>query len=144
MQDKRKLFHRHFGLPVTRPYFRRSNACIFRNDIDTQGPLLNTHVGLKPSGVKDGKLYLVQGNYHYYHYLQQQMQDKGWGCAYRSLQTICSWFLLQGYTERAVPTHLEIQQYLVKIGDKPQNFKGSSQWIGKFFFLILLKKVLKK
>ncbi|XP_065359269.1 probable Ufm1-specific protease 2 [Calliphora vicina] len=130
MQDKRKRLHRHFGLSVTRPYFRRSNACIFRNDITTDTPLLNTHIGLKPSGVQDGKLYLVQGNYHYYHYLQQQMQDKGWGCAYRSLQTICSWFLLQGYTERPVPTHLEIQQYLVKIGDKQQNFKGSSQWIG--------------
>lgn len=130
MQNKRKRLHRHFGLTVTRPYFRRSNACLFRNEITLDAPLLNTHVGLKPSGVNDGKQYLVQGNYHYYHYLQQQMQDKGWGCAYRSLQSICSWFLLQGYTETAVPTHLEIQQYLVKIGDKPQNFKGSSQWIG--------------
>ncbi|XP_075159444.1 UFM1 specific peptidase 2 [Haematobia irritans] len=130
MQNKRKLLHRHSGLPVIRPYFRRSNACIFRNEISSDGPLLNTHLGLKASGVADGKQYLVQGNYHYYHYLQQQMQDKGWGCAYRSLQTICSWFLLQGYTDRPVPTHMEIQQYLVKIGDKPQNFKGSSQWIG--------------
>uniref|UniRef100_A0A1I8N7C5 Probable Ufm1-specific protease 2 n=1 Tax=Musca domestica TaxID=7370 RepID=A0A1I8N7C5_MUSDO len=130
MQNKRKRLHRHFGLSVMRPYFRRSNVCMFRNEIGADEPLLNTHLGLKASGVSEGKLYLVQGNYHYYHYLQQQMQDKGWGCAYRSLQSICSWFLLQGYTERPVPTHLEIQQYLVKIGDKPQNFKGSSQWIG--------------
>ncbi|XP_013116667.1 probable Ufm1-specific protease 2 [Stomoxys calcitrans] len=130
MQNKRKRLHRHSGLPVTRPYFRRTNVCIFRNEISTQEPLLNTHVGLKASGVSEGKQYLVQGYYHYYHYLQQQMQDNGWGCAYRSLQTICSWFLLQGYTERAVPTHLEIQQHLVKIGDKPLSFKGSSQWIG--------------
>lgn len=83
MQNKRKRLHRHFGVPVTRPYFRRSNVCIFRNEIFGDDPLLNTHLGLKSSGVTDGKQYLVQGNYHYYHYLQQQMQDKGWGCAYR-------------------------------------------------------------
>uniref|UniRef100_A0A240SWY2 Probable Ufm1-specific protease 2 n=1 Tax=Glossina morsitans morsitans TaxID=37546 RepID=A0A240SWY2_GLOMM len=130
MQDKRKRLHRHFGLPITRPYFRRSNACIFRNELPPQSPLINTHVNVKSSGVTEGKQYLVKGNYYYYHYLQQQIQDKGWGCAYRSLQTICSWFLLQGFTDRKVPTHIEIQEYLVKIGDKPQSFKASSQWIG--------------
>ncbi|XP_053953272.1 probable Ufm1-specific protease 2 [Anastrepha ludens] len=130
VQEKRKKLHRHFGLPVIRPYFRRANRCIFLNELDATTPLVNTHVGLRPSGIIDGKQYLVQGNYHYYHYLQQQIQDKGWGCAYRSLQTICSWFLLQGYTEKPVPTHREIQQYLVRIGDKPHNFVGSSQWIG--------------
>ncbi|EDV97348.1 probable Ufm1-specific protease 2 [Drosophila grimshawi] len=135
VQEKRKRLHRQFALPVTRPYFRRANQCRFQCDIDasdasTWTPLLNTHLGVRPSGVIDGKEYLVNGNYHYYHYLQQQMQDKGWGCAYRSLQTICSWFLLQGYTERAIPTHLEIQEYLHKINDKPASFVGSSQWIG--------------
>jgi hypothetical protein len=30
---------------------------------------------------------------------------QGWGCAYRSLQTIISWFRLQHYTSVAVPTH---------------------------------------
>ncbi|XP_036326954.1 probable Ufm1-specific protease 2 [Rhagoletis pomonella] len=130
VQEKRKKLHRHFGLPAIRPYFRRANRCIFRNDLTGVIPLVNTHVGLRPSGIVDGKQYLVQGNYYYYHYLQEKMQDKGWGCAYRSLQTICSWFLLQGYTEKPVPTHREIQQYLVRIGDKPSNFVGSSQWIG--------------
>ncbi|CAD7005619.1 unnamed protein product [Ceratitis capitata] len=130
VQDKRKKLHRHFGLTVIRPYFRRANRCLFRNELDTNIPLVNTHVGLRPSGITDGKQYLLQGNYYYYHYLQQQMQDKGWGCAYRSLQTICSWFMLQGYTEKPVPTHREIQQYLVRIGDKQPNFVGSSQWIG--------------
>ncbi|EDW70602.1 probable Ufm1-specific protease 2 [Drosophila virilis] len=132
VQEKRKRLHRQFALPATRPYFRRANQCRFQGDIDTSTwtPLLNTHLGVRPSGVTDGKEYLVNGNYHYYHYLQQQVQDKGWGCAYRSLQTICSWFLLQGYTERAIPTHLEIQEYLHKINDKPSSFVGSSQWIG--------------
>lgn len=135
VQEKRKRLHRQFALPATRPYFRRANQCRFQNDIATVDPatwtpLLNTHLGVRPSGVTDGKEYLVNGNYHYYHYLQQQVQDKGWGCAYRSLQTICSWFLLQGYTERPIPTHLEIQEYLHKINDKPASFVGSSQWIG--------------
>ncbi|EDW18227.1 probable Ufm1-specific protease 2 [Drosophila mojavensis] len=135
VQEKRKRLHRQFALPATRPYFRRANQCRFQDEIDavdsaTWTPLLNTHLGVRPSGVTDGKEYLVNGNYHYYHYLQQQVQDKGWGCAYRSLQTICSWFLLQGYTERPIPTHLEIQEYLHKINDKPASFVGSSQWIG--------------
>ncbi|KAH8307421.1 hypothetical protein KR044_011707, partial [Drosophila immigrans] len=135
VQEKRKRLHRQFALPATRPYFRRANQCHFQTDVEAAEtvawtPLLNTHLGVRPSGVTDGKEYLVNGNYHYYHYLQQQVQDKGWGCAYRSLQTICSWFLLQGYTERAIPTHREIQEYLHKIDDKPATFVGSSQWIG--------------
>lgn len=56
------------------------------------------------------KMYLVQGIYSYHHYMQDRMDDKGWGCAYRSLQTISSWFRQQGYVERPVPTHKDIQQ----------------------------------
>lgn len=56
------------------------------------------------------KVYLVQGIYSYHHYMQDRMDDKSWGCAYRSLQTICSWFWQQGYVERPVPTHKDIQQ----------------------------------
>jgi len=37
---------------------------------------------------------------------------------------------LQGYTEHPVPSHREIQQCLVNIGDKPSSFVGSCQWIG--------------
>lgn len=58
------------------------------------------------------------------------MDDNGWGCAYRSLQTLASWFVMQGLTEKSVPTFKEIQQCLVDIGDKPQSFVGSKQWIG--------------
>lgn len=56
------------------------------------------------------KVYLVQGIYSYHHYMQDRVDDNGWGCAYRSLQTICSWFQQQGYVQRPVPTHKEIQQ----------------------------------
>lgn len=130
MQQKRKKLHHHFGLPITKPFFRRANQYIFKTDMKVESPLLNTHIGLKPSGVKDGKQYLVQGKYYYYHYMQQSFNDNGWGCAYRSLQTLCSWFNLQGYSEKSVPTHEEIQKYLVEIGDKPKTFINSKQWIG--------------
>lgn len=58
------------------------------------------------------------------------MDDNGWGCAYRSLQTLASWFVLQGLTDKNVPTFKDIQICLVDIGDKPASFIGSRQWIG--------------
>ena len=54
--------------------------------------LKNVHVGLKKPGDDGTKLYLVHGEYIYYHYMQDRYDDKGWGCAYRSLQTLVSWF----------------------------------------------------
>jgi hypothetical protein len=42
--------------------------------------------------VKDGEMSVVQGIYSYHHYMQDRVDDSGWGCAYRSLQTIVSWF----------------------------------------------------
>lgn len=42
--------------------------------------------------------------------MQDDINDSGWGCAYRSFQTIWSWFLLQGVTNKPVPTHKVIQQ----------------------------------
>ncbi|GFO17881.1 ufm1-specific protease 2 [Plakobranchus ocellatus] len=60
--------------------------------------------------VKSATICVVQGFYSYHHYMQDQFNDDKWGCAYRSLQTICSWFKYQGYTIRDIPTHREIQQ----------------------------------
>lgn len=60
--------------------------------------------------VPGGKQYLVQGDYEYHHYMQDHMNDNGWGCAYRSLQTLMSWFRMQGYTDLPILTHKEIQQ----------------------------------
>lgn len=60
--------------------------------------------------VSEGKQYLVQGTYAYHHYMQDRMDDNGWGCAYRSLQTIVSWFRHQGYTNKPIPSHREIQE----------------------------------
>ena len=57
-----------------------------------------------------GKVSLVKGSYNYHHYMQDNFDDNGWGCAYRSLQTIWSWFVLNGFCDKPVPTHREIQQ----------------------------------
>lgn len=41
-----------------------------------------------------------------------------------------------------VPTHREIQQCLVKIGDKPSSFIGSKQWIGSTEVMFCLETLL--
>lgn len=50
----------------------------------------------------------VKDHYLYYHYEQQGTHDKGWGCAYRSLQTLISFFVLNHYYEMRIPTIPEV------------------------------------
>ncbi|KAL0272739.1 UNVERIFIED_CONTAM: hypothetical protein PYX00_005601 [Menopon gallinae] len=126
----REVFHKVLSLPMDLPMFRRGNVYSFVKSEDTGIVLTNPHEGLKPSGVQDGEVSLVQGIYGYHHYMQDGFDDNGWGCAYRSLQTIFSWFRYQGFTGKPIPTHKEIQQCLVDIGDKPSSFVGSKNWIG--------------
>ena len=52
-------------------------------------------------------------------YSQDRFNDCGWGCAYRSLQTIVSWFQQQQYTIKPIPSHRQVallqqQQYKYK------------------------------
>ena len=61
---------------------------------------------------------------------QDRFDDDGWGCMYRSYQTVLSWFRNQHYTKLPIQTHEEVQRMLVQMGDKPQRFVGSKQWIG--------------
>ena len=140
-------YHRQHGRPRTGAEDARV-ACT----LPPPHLLVNVHAALGAgAGVEGGAVSLVHGFYTYHHYLQDSMDDKGWGCAYRSLQTIVSWFKLQSYVtdasvERAeganaatrevlearefVPTHRDIQEVLVGMEDKPREFAGSSQWIG--------------
>eukprot|EP00899_Mesostigma_viride_P025873 jgi/Mesvir1/6470/Mv19545-RA.1 len=135
---RRMRLHKLLGLPLDRPLLRLANAVIavgagLGDDIINEGPckrLRNVHEGLPKSFVKGGTEYLVDGAYEYYHYMQDRIDDNGWGCAYRSLQTICSWFRLHHYVAAPAPSHRLIQETLVKIGDKEPSFIGSSQWIG--------------
>ncbi|KAI7836732.1 hypothetical protein COHA_009430 [Chlorella ohadii] len=142
---RRKALHRMLGLPLNRPLLRVANACDFDGAGAGSGAALaaalatggtggrhrlgDVHVGLPPPPVK-GSVHVVQGSYDYYHYMQDKFDDCGWGCAYRSLQTLCSWYARQHYTSRAPPSHREIQAALVQIGDKEPSFIGSKQWIG--------------
>ncbi|CAL1286922.1 unnamed protein product [Larinioides sclopetarius] len=129
LENCRKELHRELLLPIDRPFLRKVNACDF-SVVSSSGHLINPHESLNSSGVVGGKCAIVFGKYNYHHYMQDHVNDNGWGCAYRSLQTIVSWFKYQGYADRSVPTHTEIQEALVEIGDKPQAFVGSKKWIG--------------
>lgn len=134
----RARVHALLGLPADRPRFRRGAALPWAAPLAPAGEdkyagvLRDVHVGsdLPSSKVAGGVQHMVQGPYMYFHYLQQRFSDKGWGCAYRSMQTIVSWFKLNQLTERDVPSHGEIQACLVALGDKPPSFVGSTQWIG--------------
>lgn len=148
--DVRKSLHMRLGLPLDRPLLRTANALDLsvnddsRSNIKKRGStqLKDVHIGIPSSGVAEGVASLIQGSYEYYHYLQDSFDDSGWGCAYRSLQTIISWFRLQHYTSISVPSHREIQQTLVEIGDKDPSFVGSREWIGAIELSFVLDKLL--
>lgn len=91
---------------------------------------------------------------------------QGWGCGYRSLQSLCSWVqnvkktgtaatssqvfptpsttetpipsLSTAQSSSSVPSLHEIQEALVSMGDKPPSFVGSREWIGSFEVCIVL------
>ncbi|KAL6467331.1 hypothetical protein MHYP_G00251350 [Metynnis hypsauchen] len=138
----REELHGKYGLPSDRPYFRRANAFHFPDEAYKDGYLRNPHIYLNAPNVEEAMVSVVRGVYSYHHYMQDRVDDNGWGCAYRSLQTICSWFQQQGYTDRAVPTHTEIQQALVDVGDKEPRFVGSRQWIGSIEVQAVLNQLL--
>ena len=125
--EKRKQLHTALNLPVDRPLIRKLNA--LRSKPYYNSILSNVHTSLLANA--KGALGIVTGTYSYFHYMQHTFDDKGWGCAYRSLQTLISWFEHQGYISiDKIPTHREIQQHLVDIKDKPSSFVNSKRWIG--------------
>ena len=87
---------------------------------------------------------LVRGDYHYYHYNQDNFKDAGWGCAYRSLQTLISWFKLNTSVGKniKIPSIPEIQTILVKLGDKDKKIIGSNEWIGAIEVNLVLNDLL--
>ncbi|KAJ6635849.1 putative Ufm1-specific protease 1 [Pseudolycoriella hygida] len=100
--------------------------------------LLNNVGNLVDPPRPDGKSYLTRGDYTYFHYSCDNVNDVGWGCGYRTCQSLCSWIAAQQNRQIAVPTLLDIQKILVDIGDKPKSFNGSRQWIGalEVFYII--------
>ena len=86
----------------------------------------------------------IKGDYLYYHYNQDNINDAGWGCAYRSLQTLFSWFTLNTSIGKGkkVPSINDIQLTLVKLGDKDKSLIGSNGWIGAVEVNLVLNELL--
>lgn len=55
---------------------------------------------------------------------------QGWGCAYRTLQSMASWIINSQGLTTSIPDLSSIQRTLVAINDKPTSFVGSRDWIG--------------
>ncbi|CAH0724308.1 unnamed protein product, partial [Brenthis ino] len=85
--------------------------------------------------------YLVNGSYEYYHYFCDGFDDRGWGCGYRTLQTICSWLNINYNSTQSVPTIRDVQKILVDLEDKPSSFLGSRRWIGSFEVCLVIDKL---
>lgn len=98
----RKELHAALGLPLDRPALKATNALLWQqlgtgntdSGAGASERLQDVHQELALPGPRES-VHLVQGSYDYHHYMQDRFDDSGWGCAYRSLQTICSWFRLQ-------------------------------------------------
>jgi hypothetical protein len=132
---QRQRVHELLRLPNDWPLVRSS--C--RINEPTESRLADVHLALlRPSTQDVGEKSAVKGKYYYYHYGQDGFDDKGWGCAYRSLQTIVSWFKEQHFTHKEVPSHFQIQKLLVEANDKPRDFIGSKEWIGAFEVMMVL------
>ncbi|KAK1933532.1 protein of unknown function (DUF1671) protein family [Babesia divergens] len=117
-------------------------------DMCNKDVLVEPHMGdaLFPQWMsnKTSRASVVKGYYQYYHYMQVGgllkvcicpnqcgKNDNGWGCCYRSIQMMASWYLLQYYTLKRVPTHEEIQKYLKERDPSHAELVvGSTTWIG--------------
>jgi hypothetical protein len=54
----------------------------------------NVHKDLQLPNDSIQKCALVEGDYQYFHYLCDGLDDRGWGCGYRTLQSTASWICL--------------------------------------------------
>ncbi|KAM3590974.1 uncharacterized protein V6R79_019892 [Siganus canaliculatus] len=97
----------------------------------------NVHIGLADPLSDPVKYSVVKGDYVYFHYGCDGQDDRGWGCGYRTVQTMASWLCHRDWSprqdkQRCPPGLPEIQKALVTMGDKPSSFTGSREWIGTF------------
>lgn len=90
----------------------------------------NVHVGLINPERDYLTCSLVKGDYQYFHYGCDGQDDRGWGCGYRTVQTMASWLCHNWDKNKRISSLREIQQALVAMGDKPESFLGSKEWIG--------------
>ncbi|XP_076659311.1 UFM1 specific peptidase 1 isoform X1 [Halictus rubicundus] len=120
--------------------FRRSNGTLYTIDtmiVDYTNNLLeNVHRDILPP--EPGRSFLIRGDYEYWHYGCDGFNDKGWGCGYRTLQTICSWVIKNQKLEQSVPSIGRVQEILVTLEDKERSFIRSREWIGSFEVCLVL------
>lgn len=100
----------------------------------------NAHEGLALPLTAYERCSVVSGQCVYYYYGCDGQDDRGWGCGYRTVQTIGSWFnyVTHGGKSRPPPSLSEIQQTLIRLEDKPPSFLGSKEWIGTFEAALVL------
>ena len=108
--------------------------------------LVSPHLHLTPPA--GFSIYQVQSEYLYYHYRCDGGNDSGWGCAYRSLQTLLSWFALNGLSRRpagtSIPSIKALQELLFEIDPSKttSSFVGSEEWIGSAEIFLVLGEIL--
>ena len=126
----------------------------FTKFIHTRSYLVSPHLYfqslLPPDPLYTDSIY-VKGLYLYYHYGCDEFNDKvyyfffysihkGWGCAYRSLQSIYSWYLLNGYkstlSSSSIPTHYEV--FLLEAFILSSFKRCWSKWVTRIFPFINL------
>jgi Ufm1-specific protease 2 len=103
-------------------------------------PHTELSAGAAPS-LPGAETLLTSGSYDYYHYRVDGFRDDGWGCAYRSLQTVLSWFQHAGLMTSPMPSIRRIQEILYATDPDKTNkkqFVGSCEWIGSFEVMMVL------
>lgn len=74
---------------------------------------------------------ISQSGYEYFHYNIDGIRDSGWGCAYRSIQTVMSWFLNNSSCIDRVLSIVDMQRLLRRIDYAHSDLEvGSNRWIG--------------
>ncbi|XQJ30730.1 Peptidase family C78, putative [Leishmania guyanensis] len=126
-----------------------NKAFVFRTGEAWERHLATTpHTDLTPASAPSlpgAETVLTSGAYDYYHYRVDGFRDDGWGCAYRSLQTVLSWFQHAGLIRAAMPSIREIQEILYVVDPDKANkkaFVGSCDWIGSFEIMLVLQHYL--
>lgn len=72
----------------------------------------------RPNENTSSSLITIEGDYFYFHTNMDKFNDKHWGNGYRALQTMLSWFLLNGYSNFEIPNLEDIQKILICLGQK--------------------------
>ncbi|XP_043577157.1 ufm1-specific protease 2-like [Chiloscyllium plagiosum] len=128
LEQQRKELHAELGLD-NKPFLRRTMAYLFPSDEVKSLYLRNIHKYIPAPDPDEFKVSLVHGFYTFHHCLQDYENDSDWGGLYRCLQVVISWFNLQGYIDKPVPTLMELQNMLSAISYKFFSHVIMKEWL---------------